>query len=125
MKKLLLVSISVLLLVGFFSMPIAAVAAEKRGPASASLSTDKDAILRAVTKNCTPDWCKPTNLVIIEGRYATVDLICKRRDCESDTAYLMKVGEKWIIKDQGTGLAPDDLIEYGFPRRVVKKIFRE
>lgn len=127
MKKLLLVSISVVLLIGFFSMPIAAVAAEKskQVPASAGLQADREAILRAVAKDCPPNWCKPINLSIMEGRYATIDFICKRRDCESDTAYLMKIGGTWIIKDQGTGLAPDDLIEYGFPPRVVKKIFRQ
>ena len=126
MKKLLLLNISVVLLIVIFSMPVAAAAAEKSKqiPASAGLQADREAILRAVAKDCAPNWCKPTNLRVMEGRYATIDLICKRRDCESDTAYLMKIGETWIVKDQGTGLAPDDLIEYGFPLELLK-IFSE
>jgi hypothetical protein len=49
-------------------------------------------------------------------------LRCKKKDCENDVAYLMKVGEKWVIKEQGTGIEREDLRKDGFPRRIAEKL---
>jgi hypothetical protein len=125
MKRLfkdLLMGVLVIMLLGIFSMPIAA--AEK-ARTNAGLQGEKNAILHAVAKACSPKLqCKPGTPNIVDGLYATVLFKCTRKDkqCENDIAYLMKVGGAWIIKEQGTGISQDDLIKDGFPPHIAKKI---
>lgn len=83
--------------------------------------SENDAILRAVANQCTPDWCTP-RIGTVLGEYATVGFGCKKQDCESAIAYLKKTGGNWIIVDQGTGITPDDLVEYGFPADVANEL---
>jgi len=84
-------------------------------------ANEKEAILHAVTKDCPPSWCKPKIEKII-NRYATVLFICKKKDCENDTAYLKKAGNKWTLVEQGTGISPDDLINQGFPVNIANEL---
>lgn len=83
--------------------------------------SERKEILRAVAGICTPDLCKPKILKIVKG-YATVDLLCKRTGCDNATAYLKKTVNGWVVVDHGTGIEDEDLIEYGFPKNVVKKL---
>jgi hypothetical protein len=90
-------------------------------PSGAVSGSEKKAIL-SVAK-CYPPTCKVVKIRVI-GKYAAVFTKCLKKDCESDTDYLKKVGNKWISVDSGTGITPDDLIGYGFPRRVAHDLCR-
>lgn len=122
MKKL-LVSILMLLLLSVFSVPVYA-AGKARIGARSQLEKDAIAILHVSEKQCSSDnWCDPKIQKII-GNYATVLFVCTKKDkqCENDVAYLMKTKGTWIIKEQGTGIFPDDLIQDGFPSHIAEKL---
>lgn len=86
-----------------------------------STLSETNAILRSVANECTPNWCSPA-LGNVLGGYATVEFLCKKKDCENSTAYLKKVGGKWEMVDQGTGVTPDDLVSHGFPANVARAL---
>jgi hypothetical protein len=84
-------------------------------------ASEKEAILHAIAKDCPPKWCKPKVEKIID-KYAMVLFMCKKKDCENDTAYLKKTGNAWTLVEQGTGISPDDLINQGFPANIANQL---
>lgn len=87
----------------------------------AEARSEKDAIMRASLKDCQPKWCKPEVQKIVDG-YASVLFKCKKKNCENAIGYFKKTGNTWKLVDQGTGITPDDLKEYGFPAHIAKKL---
>jgi hypothetical protein len=78
-------------------------------------------VLQAVSASCPRAWCRP-DTPRIEGDFAAVGLRCLKPNCENDTAYLRRGPGGWEMVDQGTGLTPDDLVGYGFPRDIANRL---
>lgn len=89
--------------------------------AGAEPRSERDAITQASLKDCQPKWCKPEVQKIVDG-YASVLFKCKKKNCENAIGYFKKTGNTWKLVDQGTGITPDDLKEYGFPPHIAKKL---
>jgi len=88
---------------------------------SYDLAQSAPAVLRAVAQECTPNWCKAEVDQII-GDFATVLFRCLKPNCEGAIAFLRREKGRWTLVDYGTGLTPDDLVGYGFPRDVVRHL---
>ena len=79
------------------------------------------AILGAVASACRPDWCTPS-IEQVRGNYASVLFRCTRPNCENAIAFLQRSNGRWTLVDYGTGLSPEDLVDYGFPADVARAL---
>lgn len=96
------------------------------GLESGAISGETDAILRTVANSdaCPPSYGRPKIGKVI-GKYATAICICKKEpDCDNATAYLKKVDNRWVLVDHGTGIFPENLISYGFPKNIAYALTR-
>ena len=86
--------------------------------APASLAGSRDDIIKVI-QSCplSPDNCEKGLIVSdikIVGSYAKASVRSSKGPGETDTAYLRKEGDGWVLLDQGTGVDPEAL---GIPKK--------
>ena len=47
---------------------------------------------------------------------------CKRPDCDNAVAFLRHTEGRWVLVEYGSGVTPEDLIDYGFPAEVAHQL---
>jgi hypothetical protein len=61
----------------------------------------------------------------VRDGYAALSFKCTKEDCEGARAFAKRVNGRWSLATYGTGLTPQDLMDFGFPAGIAEEFLGE